>query len=87
MLSEKYARILERVTLELGTERVRSAPEPVEEPSRPSEPAEAAPEPEEYLHHIVNPTRIGGRRDDTPLQITIRVPRRAPITPIGHRLR
>ena len=51
-LSEKYERISaavrKRVTLEQGTERERSAPEPsernVEEQRRPSEPAEAAPD-------------------------------------------
>ena len=90
VLSEKYARIaatlLKRGTLPeaegQGTESARSAPEPVEEPSRPSEPAEAAPEPRRGNHYA----RIG-RMDDTPLQITIRVPRRPPITPIGSRWR
>ena len=84
MLSEKYARISaalrKPVTLEQGTERERSAPEPVEEPSRPSEPAEAATKP--YYHHIITPTRKGGRMDDTPRTITITVPKRAPITPL-----
>ena len=85
VLSEKYARIAAAFVQgqeagRQGTELERSAPEPVEEPSRPSEPAEAAPKP--YYHHIITPTRKGGRMDDTPRTITITVPKRAPITPL-----
>ena len=82
-LSEKYERISaavrKRVTLEQGTERARSAPEPsernVEEQRRPSEPAEAAPR-----HRPGYIPAYGVVDDPPPRVLTITRP---PLTPLG----
>ena len=88
VLSEKYARIAAAFVQgqeagRQGTELERSAPEPVEEPSRPSEPAEAAP----YYPHVITPTRVGGRMDDTPRTITLTMKAPYQPTPLNRRRR
>ena len=82
VLSEKYARIAAALRKpeaqrQAELERARSAPKPVEEQRRPSEPAAPAYKPiPGYL-----PTR--GLNEEAPRPFTIVVPRRPPITPLN----
>ena len=80
------AELRDRAATLLARMKARQREQPVPEPSerngathrRPSEPAAAAPQPRRG--HI--PNRLG-LMDDTPRPITIRIPRRPPITPLN----
>ena len=74
VLSGKYALIAaafarKQEAERQGEELERSAPEPIDEPSRPSEPAEAAPQ---DRRGYLPAARVGGPVDDTPRPILSR---------------